>query len=219
MKYCSKCRLSVRTTSEYCPLCQSRLTGEGGDGLYPYIPTIYKQFELFFKILIVSSIGAAVACVAANLIFPQTGIWSLFAVFGIFCVWVSVTLIIKKRRNIPRTIVNQVFLTALFCIIWDAVTGWRGWSVDYVLPIIFSASMIGLFIVARVLKMKAGDYLFYLILVTFFCIITLVFYITGITGAVIPSIICFSGGIATLASLVIFEGRNMKHELERRFHL
>jgi hypothetical protein len=219
MKYCSKCKLDVRTASDKCPLCQNKLTGTEEKTPYPIIPTIYKRFELFFKILIMSSIGLSVICIAVNLIIQQFGWWWQYAVFGVFCVWVSIFHIIKRRNNIPKAIMNQVLITAIFCIIWDIWTGWKGWSIDFVLPILFTAAMIGLFIVARVLKMKKRDYLLYLFMVIAFCIITVIFYATNLTNIVIPSVICFSGGILSLAALIIFEGKNMKEEFEKRFHL
>lgn len=219
MKHCSKCKLDVRTNSDLCPLCQNKLTEEDDSVLYPTIPTIYKKFELFFKIWIMASIAVGIACIAINLIIPETGTWWHYAVFGIFCIWVSVFHIIKRRRNVPKAIMNQVFITAVLCIIWDLWTGWYGWSIDFVLPIMFTVAMLGLFIVARVLKMKEKDYLLYLFMVIAFSIITVVFYVLDITNIVIPSIICFSSGIISLAAMIIFDSKNMKEELEKRFHL
>jgi len=123
MKYCSKCKLDVRTASDLCPLCQNKLTGESETAAYPNIPTIYKRFELFFKILFMSSLGLAVISIAVNLILQAFGWWWHYAVFGIFCVWVSIFHIIKRRHNIPKAIMNQVLITAIFCIIWDIWTG------------------------------------------------------------------------------------------------
>jgi len=79
--------------------------------------------------------------------------------------------------------------------------------------------MVGLFIVARVLKMKEKDYLLYLFMVIAFCIITVIFYAADMTNIVIPSIICFSGGILSLTALIVFDGKNMKNEFEKRFHV
>ncbi|MBQ6809250.1 MAG: hypothetical protein IJP09_00910 [Clostridia bacterium] len=219
MKHCSKCKLDVRTNSEVCPLCQNKLTGENEEAMYPTIPTIYKKFELFFKIFFMASIGLAVVCVATNLMFSPSNAWWPFAVFGIFCIWLSVFHIIKRRKNIPKTILTQAVISAVLCVIWDFWTGWHGWSIDFVLPIIFTVAMIGLFIVARCLKLKEQEYIMHFTTIVVFCIITVIFYALDITNIVIPSIICFSSGIITLAALIIFDGKSMKEELRKRFHL
>lgn len=166
-----------------------------------------------------ASICVAVVCIAVNLIVHEWGIWWHYALFGIFCIWVSIFHIIKRRRNVPKAIMNQVLIAAILCIIWDVWTGWRGWSVDFVIPIMFTVAMIGLFVVAQVLKLKKRDYLLYLFMVIFFCIVTVLFYALDLTTIVIPSVICFSGGILFLSALIIFDGKNMKEEFEKRFHL
>lgn len=219
MKYCSKCKLNVDTDISICPLCQNKLTGEAENSSYPKIPTIFKKFELFFKLWLMVSIFIAVTCISVNLIVQDFGIWWHYVLFGLFCIWVSMFHIIKRRKNIPNAIMNQVLITAILCIIWDIWTGWRGWSLDYVLPIMFTIAMIGLSAIARILKLKKKDYLLYLFMIISFCIITLIFYISGLIRIVIPSIICFSVGILSLSALLIFDGKNMKTEFEKRFHL
>ena len=219
MKHCSKCKLDVRTEAEVCPLCQNKLSGEYNASQYPKIPTIYKQFEMFFKIWIMASVGVAVACIAVNLIVDNLGIWWHYAVFGIFCIWVSIFHIIKRRKNVPKAIMNQVLITAVLTIIWDLWTGWHGWSIDFVLPIMFTVAMIGMFVVVRSLRLKKKDYLLYLFMIIAFSIITLLFYALNLTQAVIPSVICFSSGILFFAALIIFDGNNMKEEFKKRFHL
>ena len=51
MKYCEKCKVSVPNPKQRCPLCQGMLTG--GDGTetetFPNIPTIYRQYSLYFR--------------------------------------------------------------------------------------------------------------------------------------------------------------------------
>ena len=219
MKHCSKCKLDVRTETDVCPLCQNKLSGEGGEAQYPKIPTIYKKFEMFFKIWIMASVGVAVACISVNLIVDNWGIWWHYAVFGIFCIWVSIFHIIKRRRNVPKAIMNQVLITAVLTIVWDLWTGWHGWSIDFVLPIMFTVAMIGMFVVVRSLRLKKKDYLLYLFMIIAFSIITLLFYALDLTNAVIPSVICFSSGILFFSALIIFDGNNMKEEFEKRFHL
>ena len=79
MKYCEKCKVSVPNPKQRCPLCQGMLTG--GDGTetetFPNIPTIYRQYSLYFRLMILGSVAAGVISVMINMLLPDSGWWSL----------------------------------------------------------------------------------------------------------------------------------------------
>lgn len=219
MKYCGKCKVSFRGEETVCPLCQNRLSGVDEKAIYPMVPTIYRQFELFFKLLIFSTIIAGVTCVAVNLILPQSGYWSVFVVLGILCFWISLLYALRKKDNIPNNITAQVFILSTLSFGWDWFTGWRGWSLSFVIPISCSVAMLSLAIIAKVTKMPAGDYIIYLIVDIVFGTVPLIFYLTGLVGFVIPSIICISLSALSLSALILFEGKNVLREIIKSFHL
>lgn len=219
MKYCDKCKVDVRGKVSLCPLCQNKLSGMEEEEIYPVLPTMYKQFELFFKLLILCTVAAGLSCVAINLIMPNTGYWSLFVVLGIICFWIGLAFAIRKRNNIPRNIVNQVVIVSVLCIGWDVITGWRGWSLDFVIPITCVVALISLAVVAKVTKMPVGDYMVYLFANIAFGIIPIIFYLTGWLRNIIPSVICVAFSILSMVALMLFEGRNLRLELIKRFHL
>lgn len=219
MKYCEKCRVSVRGNRESCPLCQNRLTGEGGTEPFPPVKSVYRQFETFFKWLVFGTAAAAIVCVAVNLMLPATGIWSLFALLGLCCFWVIMYLAIKRKGGIARYIANQASIAAVGSVVWDIVTGWRGWSLDYFVPIAFTAAMLAITVVARVLRSAAGEYVASLALIGFGGLIPLIFYFTGVLNNAVPSIICVACSLILFVGLLVFEGGAMKYELSKRFHV
>ncbi|MET1247690.1 DUF6320 domain-containing protein [Sporolactobacillus sp. STCC-11] len=219
MKYCEKCKVSIRGKDTNCPLCQNRLSGTDEEELYPFVPTIYRQYELFFKLLIFSTIMIGVLCVAVNLILPDSGYWSLFVVVGIACFWISLIYALQKKGNIPNNITAQVFILSLLSIGWDWITDWRGWSLNYVIPIGCSVAMISLAIIAKVTKMPAEDYIVYFITDILFGIVPLILYLTGQVGFIIPSVICISLSVLSLSALILFEGKNVLREMAKNFHV
>ena len=56
MKYCEKCKVVVPSGRERCPLCQRFLTETDQQGyddeIFPYIPTIYHQYNLLIRFLL-----------------------------------------------------------------------------------------------------------------------------------------------------------------------
>ena len=219
MRTCKKCNVKLRGAETVCPLCQHRLLGEPEEAVYPEIPTIYRQHELFFKCLILSSVAAGVVCAAVNLLVPAGGCWSVFVTLGIICFWVSLTYAVRKKDNIPKNITVQVFLISALSLGWDLITGWQGWSLDFVIPIACGAAMLSLFIIAKVMKLPPEDYIVYFIVDILFGVVPLVFYLSGLIQIAVPSVVCISLSFLSLSALIIFEGKEMLRELVRRFHV
>lgn len=219
MRFCEKCGVKVRGTDTVCPLCQRKLSGEAEERVYPLVPTVYRQHEIFFKTLILSTIAAGVICAAVNLLFPQGGCWSAFVVLGILCFWITLAYAVRKKDNIPKNITVQVFFVSVLSFGWDWLTGWRGWSLNFVIPIACSVALLSLAIVAKVMRMPPGDYIAYFTIDIVFGIVPLVFYLTGLVSIATPSVICISLSILSLSALLVFEGKNMLQEMAKRFHV
>ena len=221
MKYCDKCRVQVAGDRRHCPLCQSILAPANGpdEEIFPVIPTIYRRLGLFFRIMLLCSAVAAIVSVAINLMLPGHGWWSLFVLGGLLCFWASLWIAVWKRHNIPKSLLYQVVLVSGGGVIWDLCTHWRGWSIDYVIPIACCCAMLAMAIVSGAKKMPIEDYMIYLIVDGIFGIVPIVFFLTGCLHVLYPSIICVAASMITLITLLIFEGQNMINEIKRRLHM
>ena len=219
MKYCDKCKVSVRGSQRRCPLCQTVLHGEGGENCYPQIFTVYSQYRMFFKILIFATVVGGVASAAVNLLLPETGRWSLLVIVGILCFWVSMYFAVRQRKSLPKNITWQAFFVSLFSVIIDVLTGWHGWSLSYALPIIFVVAMVSMAVLAIVMSIPAGEYLICMILDIVFGFIPIIFYWLDMLNQNIPSVICISCSAICLAGVILFQWREISQELTKRFHL
>ena len=221
MKYCEQCKVSVTGQRSRCPLCQSVLRDEGEpyEEVFPVIPTVYNRFQFFFKLLIFASAVLGIVSAVINLLLPQSGVWSLFVLGGIGCLWVFLFIAVRKRNNIPKNILWQVAVTILFCLLWDLFTGSHGWSVDYVVPSICVAAMAALAVTAKVFRLVVGDFLFYLLISVLFGILPVISILLGWVQVLYPSLICVGCSLVSLAAVLIFQGENMKREWRRRMHL
>lgn len=154
MKHCDKCKIDVRGEFERCPLCQNKLTGESTPYEFPKVQSFYEKYEKIFKFAILVTSSLSIISIAVNILLPQSGHWSLFVLFGVICFWLTTNICIKKRQVISQNIAAEAVIISILCVIWDKFTGWHGWSVDYVIPIIFSWAMLGLFVATKILKIK-----------------------------------------------------------------
>ncbi|MFA6948492.1 MAG: DUF6320 domain-containing protein [Eubacteriales bacterium] len=221
MKHCDKCGVDVRGNSEFCPLCQGTLTGESEPvySIYPHIETLYSKNRLFFKLTMTASVAAAVVCAAINWMTRGHGWWSLYVLFALACFWIILRLAIRKQNNLPKYITVQIVVLSALACLWDAFTGWRGWSLNYFFPIASTVGVLSLLAISQIMRMRPADYIVYLIVDFLAGAVSFIFYLTGLCDIALPVVICVSCSIISMAAVVIFEGKNILSELEKRFHL
>ena len=221
MQSCSNCKVSLKGNNKVCPLCGSMIheNAEIEEEVFPHIPTIFQEFNLFIRTMILFSISAVVISVAINALFTKESRWSLLVVASILCMWVSLIIIIRKKNNIPKTIVWQVALIAILSVLWDYSMGWRGWSIDYVLPSVCVGAMIVMAIAAKLLKLGVRDLIIYLFVDGIFGFVPIIFLLFGGLHVWFPSVICVATSAISLSAIILYEGENMKAELNKRMHI
>jgi hypothetical protein len=226
MKHCDKCNVEIIGDRSNCPLCQSVLVPSEKETtkfldveIFPYVPTLYKQHNLFFKLLIFLSIVAVVIGVMVNIMFHSRGWWSLFIVVGVGCLWMELYVAFFKSKNIPKNILHQTILTCVLCVFWDWFTHWRGWSLDYAIPIVYLSAMLAMVFSSKIMNLDVEDYMIYVIIGGLFGITPTVFLLFGLIESVFLSLICVAASIIFLSAVAIFQGNGIMAELKRRLHL
>jgi len=220
VKYCNNCKVEVVGNRKNCPLCQETLKGDKSqDEVFPQIMFVYKEHSFFFKILLLVSIIIASTTVALNILLNEWGAWSLFILGGLGSVWASLITAINKRNNIHKNIVYQVMIISVIAIVWDLLTGWRSWSISYVIPFVCFFAMLSMAVISKVLKLYIEDYIVYIIIDGLFGIIPIIFIFTGGVSVLYPSLICIVTSIISLSTILIFEDRKLLAEIKRRLHM
>lgn len=221
MQYCDNCKVQLTGSQRVCPLCGGIVSDdkEKSEEAFPIIPTIYQEFNIFIRTMILLSISAIIISFAINVIFTKESRWSLLVAAAILCLWISTFFIIRKKHNIPKTIVWQVAILGVLSVLWDWSTGWRGWSIDYVIPSVCVGAMIVMAISAKILKIGVRDLIIYLFVDGLFGFIPIIFLLFGGLTVKYPSVICVAASAISLSALIIFEGDNMKTELNKRMHI
>lgn len=225
MKYCDKCKVRVIGPQVECPLCQRNLSILEGtedtnqqNEIFPYIPTVYKAHHMIFKIMTFISIALVVVSVALNLILSDQNWWSVFVIAAVACFWLSFFVAFRKRKNIPKNILYQVVTISFIVVLWDYITGWKGWSVDFVVPILCLSDLLVLYILSKILHSDVEDYMIYMLIGGVFGVIPILFYAFGWLHYILPSIVCVASSILFFAAVVIFQGEKIREELKRRLH-
>ena len=124
-----------------------------------------------------------------------------------------------KRRNILKNEMWQLLIITVIAVLWDVFTGWRGWSVDFVLPFGAMAVLGSVPVIAKVSRLETEEYLFYLIQAAIAGCIPIILVWTGIVRFRYPSVICSGVSFLVLAGLFIFQKKNMLREFRKKLRM
>lgn len=222
MQYCSQCRLKVRGRRERCVLCGNTLitsdAEKDSEEVFPEIPPAYES-HFAIKILAFISFAVVVASFAIRIIFPTDINWPVFVIFGLVSMWLGLIVVVRKKHNMPKTIIWQVTVVSLLSVFWDWQTGWRGWSLDYLIPILYVAAELVMYITAKIMRLSIRDYLTYALLDGLFGILPILFILLGWVRTLYPSILCAAFSVIFLAAIFIFQGDQIKRELNKKMHI
>lgn len=201
MKTCPHCHIQVGGSAQYCPLCQNPLVGTPEPDRYPKVVPPARQTSLFYRIAAFVLLGAAVIC-------------------GVVGVLMLLRALLRQGRNAPKLLFQILIGTSLIVTFADYYAGWNGIAIDAIVPILCSVTLVLNFIFAFVNRRFTENGLVYLLLNI---VVGVVPYI-GLTlrHSVRPPmawVICLVISMITFLGLVIFKGRSLLAEFEKRLHL
>ena len=219
MYECKQCHIQIKGSLKSCPLCQSELTGSPEKSPFPIIKAEYPLSQKMLRICLFITLVAIAICVGINLSRPQDGWWVLFVLAGSGCFWFSVLVALKKWHNIPKNILWQVIILSTLAVFWDWKTGYKSWSLEYVLPFLCIGAIISTCVLAYFLKLHTSEYILYLILDAILGLIPLIFLLKHKVSIFYPSAISVSISIIVFGGLFIFRRDLFFSEIQRRTHL
>jgi len=174
---------------------------------------------MLIRLLALATVIAGVGCAAVLLCLPEYRMAALSGIAGLTSGWLTVGIAVKKRGKPLKAVFWQVCVLSILALAWDYGTGFRGWSLDYVLPILYTCTMLAMALIAWFLHLRASDYLLYLIMNILLGLIPLILLLIGALRVVYPAVVCAAVSTIFLAVLILFEGHALKGELLRRLHL
>ena len=220
MKTCPNSKIRVGGAPAYCPLCQSQLLGAGEPPRYPPTQPELRRYSMAYKIVAFVLLTAAVVCVAIDLLGPETPVrWSIPVVIGVAGVLVLLRAMMKRRRNAPKLLFQTLVLVSAVLVLCDWATGWHRFSVNNAVPILCTAALVLNAVFAYVNRHFTENGLVYLLLNIVVGALPYLAFLLSPEQVPMAWTICLIVGIITFLSLVIFKGRDLWVELQKRLHL
>lgn len=219
MQECPKCRVRVAGNKECCPLCQGELAGEPSRDPYLQLKQGKLTRHVFLRIVSFSAVVLIILSLALNMMIVPEVWWSLLAVAAIVCLWVTVSIGISYRKKLFKNLTFQLFFITIAAVLWDVSVGWKGWSLDYVLPITCIAYMVSIWVISRFITGPRNSYIIYLLIDCIYGMVPIIFVLTGVLSLPYLSVCCVALSLISLCALLFFEGKALREEVQKKLHL
>lgn len=226
MKNCPECKIKVGGPETYCPLCGSKLVVMGKEeceeALYPDFSKPVKprsKFPPLAKIFAFISLAAVFICGLIDTLISHQLTWSLYVIGGIAAAWVSVGIHLLTDINLNYKLLIDLCALSLYLMLIDRLTGWHGWSVDYVIPILYIGVMITVVVLAIIFREFWREYILSLVAVCVLGIGPLLIFFNSESPM---RYLCFAAALMALvllAGVLYFAGGKVFSEWKRRMNL
>ncbi len=221
MGKCNNCKIEILDKTDSCPFCHCVLekTETEGHDMYPDVRISMRKIRLAENIVLFLSIVAACVCMVINAVTSLEVMWSLLVVLLLVYGNVALRLSVNGRIGYLFKSLSLTLITAIILIGVDYLAGYRGWSLNFILPAAVIVTDIGILVLLFVNHRNWQSYMMVEIITMFLSLIPLTLWQLSLVtfpyvvwAAVACSVFLFLGTL-------IIGDRRARTELKRRFHI
>ncbi len=224
MSQCRNCGVKISDPGQICPLCRCILetdAKEQAENIYPYLHAEHeiKKMQRALSIYLVAAIAAEVILCLAD--YAARGPVGWVILIGIFLAYGYVTLKVSIQMSTGYRLVVfiQAVLGVAVLLAIDVVSGFRGWSLTYVIPAACMLIDLAIVVMMFVNKRDWQSYISFQIVILAFTVLPFVLYGFGLVRHLfVPAIGLIVAGL-TFAGTILIGGKRAREELQRRFHI
>ena len=221
MSRCQKCNVIILDHTDRCPLCKHVLEEDGTstEDMYPNAIAVTKRFRFLENLFLFLSILIECLLVSINYNADPQVPWSIVA--GLVFIYANIVFrlaIVGKSGYMFKTI-SLIILAVAMMLGIDYVTGYRGWSLDFVVPSAILVVDLVIFLLILINRRNWQSYIMWQILMLLVRVAMLILYLVGIiTNPYVMGAAGFVSLFLFLGTLIIGD-RRARVELHRRFHI
>lgn len=222
MAKCKTCNIEVLDETLVCPLCQSILEqNESLENMYPNVRNMMRGLNLFTRIYLFCALLLQAFLFYLNVAhFEELPIW-WSAITGLTLLYIYVVLyyaVLGKTGYKSKVIILSA-IAVLSAVAIDLVTGYRGWSIDYVFPsgiILMDAIILFCMIYNR---RNWQSYIMWQIFMVLVSLIPIIVHFIGLDRTEYFAFLPMAISLSLFLGTMIIGDRRARMELKRRFHL
>jgi hypothetical protein len=142
-----------------------------------------------------------------------------FAVLGVLIAWGDLMVGVYYRNNLIKTFTIETYLVMAGCLLIDSLTGWRGWSVAFVLPIGFVFLVLMTISIGKGASLRLEEYVIYLFVTSVLSLLQIIPVLTGANPVILPAVLSMTILLIMVCAGVIFRFRDLVSAAEKLFNL
>lgn len=219
MQYCPKCRLNIRGEKTGCPLCGGRLTGDPDPGGFPVLERRRFSHMSVVKVATFCYLSLFIILMALEILSDFRLAWVPFVILVMTIVWGDIMVGVYFRNNLVKTFAIETYLVMAGCLLIDFLTGWRGWSLSYVLPSGFLLLVVATVCVGKMADLRLEEYIMYLVTTMLLSLLQIIPVLTHANPAPVPAVASVTILLIMGCAAVIFRFQDLRSAAEKLFNL
>ncbi len=208
-----------KETAEKTGIIKKTKTAEMAENLYPNVKVIAKRIDLLIRIYAFSAIVVETLLAYYNYKTYENSYWSVLVGVVLFYIFMALRITFKEGYEYTTKSILMVILAVVCVVLIDVLTGFRGWSLNYVLPsaiiLLNTGIIVAMFINIRNWQSYMMIELFTILWSTLPFILNKLGYLTNLS----LSHIATAYSILLFLGTIIIGGKRASNELKRRFHV
>lgn len=220
MSKCSQCNITLRDDSQLCPLCRCVVDHDpAATSSYPDIRLYVRRLKMLCNVCFFILLVCSAVLLYLNYSFYHGVLWSLIPVGAMSYLYLVLRYAVVSLHGYRSKIMVLSLSTILLVVLIDYVSGYHGWSVNFVLPAGIIA--VDLIIVVMMLLNKRNwqSYIIFQLGMIALSIVPLLLWHFDIITAPLLSIISMAVSLFLFLGTLIIGDRRARVELWRRFHI
>lgn len=220
MGKCCMCNVEILDETEYCPLCRSVLERtEEMQNMYPNARVSMRKRMFFSRVYLFGILILEVVLFSINAFDESLIWWSAIAGLGLLYSYMVLRYAIIGKSGYRSKVTVLSLIAILVAIASDFIIGYRGWSVDYVLPagiLLVDVVILGCMFFNR---RSWQSYIMWQIMMILCSLIPVGLHLAGLEKNQFVSFAPLFGSALIFIGTMIIGGRRAAVEIARRFHI
>lgn len=220
MSKCKKCNIEILDETDRCPLCNSVLEQTiEVENMYPNVRIMARKLMLISRIYLVCAIILEVMLVYINVVTGSQTWWSAISALSFLYVYMLIRFAILGKSGYQSKVTMLALIAVLMLVAADFVSGYKGWSVNYALPVVILLVDLSIFILMFFNRRNWQSYMMWQLFMILCSVISLVFSLVGIATRPFMGELAFAASVLLFVGTLIIGDRRARTELKRRFHI
>jgi hypothetical protein len=221
MGKCRNCNLEILDDTDKCPLCRCVLEADetAGEAMYPNARVAVKRFRFVGNLILFLSILAESICIGISTWTASGYWWSLVTGLVLIYINTAVRLALIGSSGYRFKVVSLVISALIVLFGIDYLTGFNGWSLNYVLPSGILLLDVCILVIMAVNFRNWQSYMILQLLMILISVVPVVLLAVEIVDVPYPAVAAMAVSVFIFLGTLIIGDDRARTELKRRFHI